>query len=186
MHLREKAAVLLVLVLGLLGAVAGAGGGTVRPRLAEVARVRAARPHVQATVPAAARAPAVLGAARAPSRKPFAASVDARPQQLGDTENGDSAVKVASKDTRLDPANFVVVIVAALLLLYCSHRALRPPFVDVEKLSRGKEPCRGEAVQPVICCRKPCTDQPATQLNVRRCASWRMRASSSCTPHSCL
>lgn len=185
MHLREKAAVLLVLVLGLLGAVAGAGGGTVRPRLAEVARVRAARPHVQATVPAAARAPAVHGAA-APSRKPFAASVDARPQQLGDTENGDSAVKVASKDTRLDPANFVVVIVAALLLLYCSHRALRPPFVDVEKLSRGKEPCRGEAVQPVICCRKPCTDQPATQLNVRRCASWRMRASLSCTPHSCL
>ena len=186
MHLREKAAVLLVLVLGLLGAVAGAGGGTVRPRLAEVARVRAARPHVQATVPAAARAPAVLGAARAPSRKPFAASVNARPQQLGDTENGDSGVKVASKDTRLDPANFVVVIVAALLLLYCSHRALRPPFVDVEKLSRGKEPCRGEAVQPVICCRKPCTDQPATQLNVRRCASWRMRASLSCTPHSCL
>ena len=148
MHLREKAAILLVLVLGLLGAVAGAGVGTVRPRLAEVARIGAARPHVQATVPAAARAPAVLGAARAPSRKPFAASVNARPQQLGDTENGDSGVKVASKDTRLDPANFVVVIVAALLLLYCSHRALRPPFVDVEKLSRGKE--QGSAARDLL------------------------------------
>lgn len=46
-----------------------------------------------------------------------------------------SNVKTASKASRLDPSNFLVVIIAAIILIYCCHRALRPPFLDVEKMS---------------------------------------------------
>lgn len=68
-----------------------------------------------------------------------------RPQQLdeGEGEDGDAGVKTASKEARLDPANFVVVISAALILLYCCHRSLRPPFLDVKTMStREREEMR--------------------------------------------
>jgi hypothetical protein len=68
-------------------------------------------------------------------------------QQLDEGgDNGaadDAGVKTASKEARLDPANFVVVIIASLLLIYCSHRALHPPFLDVQKMSsREREEMR--------------------------------------------
>jgi hypothetical protein len=44
-----------------------------------------------------------------------------------------SNVKTASKVSRLDPSNFIVII-SAIILMYCCHRALRPPFLDVEKM----------------------------------------------------
>uniref|UniRef100_A0A7S0VTT0 Uncharacterized protein n=1 Tax=Hemiselmis tepida TaxID=464990 RepID=A0A7S0VTT0_9CRYP len=40
-------------------------------------------------------------------------------------------VQTASKKHGLDPSNFVVVVIAALTLVYGASRALRPPFVDM-------------------------------------------------------
>ena len=51
---------------------------------------------------------------------------------------GDAGVKTASRTARLDPANFLVVIIAAVILIYCCHRALRPPFLNVEKMSTSE------------------------------------------------
>ena len=65
-------------------------------------------------------------------------------QQLDDSgEGGEGGVKTASKRARLDPANFLVVIIAAIILIYCCYRALHPPFLDVEKMStREREEMR--------------------------------------------
>ena len=45
--------------------------------------------------------------------------------------SADSPVATASKNSPLDPSNFLVVIIAALILIYGANRALRPPFVDM-------------------------------------------------------
>ena len=45
--------------------------------------------------------------------------------------SSDAPVKTASKNSPLDPSNFVVVLLAAMILIYGSYRALRPPFVDM-------------------------------------------------------
>jgi len=45
------------------------------------------------------------------------------------------AVRTASHGRKLDPANFVVVAVAALVLWYCAERALRPPYMKVQDMS---------------------------------------------------
>ena len=67
-----------------------------------------------------------------------------RSQQLDDSGEGEEGVvKTASKRARLDPANFLVVIIAAIILIYCCYRALHPPFLDVEKMStREREEMR--------------------------------------------
>jgi len=44
---------------------------------------------------------------------------------------GGGGVPTAKKDSSLDPANLLVVVIAALILVYASHRALRPPFMDM-------------------------------------------------------
>jgi hypothetical protein len=44
-------------------------------------------------------------------------------------------VQTAEKDSRLDPSNFLVVLIAAIILIYSSHRALRPPFMDMSVAS---------------------------------------------------
>lgn len=48
-------------------------------------------------------------------------------------EGGDSGkpVETAKKGSTLDPANGLVVIIAAIILVYASHRALRPPYMDM-------------------------------------------------------
>jgi hypothetical protein len=51
-------------------------------------------------------------------------------EALAGDEHG-AAVQTAKKDSQLDPANFLVVIIAAVILVYSAHRALRPPFVDM-------------------------------------------------------
>ena len=51
---------------------------------------------------------------------------------------GEAGVKTASKTARLDPANFLVVIIATAILIYCCHRTLRPPFLNVEKMSTSE------------------------------------------------
>ena len=68
-----------------------------------------------------------------------------RQQQLDEEGDGDAGtgVKTASKRARLDPANFLVVIIAAVILIYCCYRAVHPPFLDVEKMStREREEMR--------------------------------------------
>lgn len=45
------------------------------------------------------------------------------------------AVRTASHERKLDPANFLVVIIAALILWYTADRALNPPYMDFEKMS---------------------------------------------------
>mmetsp|Transcript_60432 Transcript_60432/g.138114 ORF Transcript_60432/g.138114 Transcript_60432/m.138114 type:complete len:394 (-) Transcript_60432:283-1464(-) len=44
-------------------------------------------------------------------------------------------VKTASKKSTIDPSNFLVVLIAAVILVYGSHRALRPPFMDMSMSS---------------------------------------------------
>jgi hypothetical protein len=46
-------------------------------------------------------------------------------------QNLNAPVATASKHSPLDPSNFLVVIIAALILVYGANRALRPPFVDM-------------------------------------------------------
>eukprot|EP00960_Hanusia_phi_P065082 765988-Hanusia_phi.AAC.29 len=53
-------------------------------------------------------------------------------------EQAPGAVKTADKDARLDPANFLVVLVAGLILFYCAGRAYVPPFTDFSKLSESE------------------------------------------------
>ena len=36
-------------------------------------------------------------------------------------------VKTAAKESTIDPSNFLVVLIAAVVLVYGSHRAVRPP-----------------------------------------------------------
>jgi hypothetical protein len=66
----------------------------------------------------------------------------------GDTTEGDSdaegaaedqAVRTASHERKLDPANFLVVVIAALILWYTADRALRPPYMDFEKMSEQEK-----------------------------------------------
>ena len=78
------------------------------------------------------------------SRRNIRPTVAPTQQQLEDgDEQKKEGVKTASGSARLDPANFLVVIIAALLLIYCCHRALRPPFLDMEKMStREREEMR--------------------------------------------
>ena len=45
--------------------------------------------------------------------------------------NVDAPVATASKNSPLDPSNFLVVLIAAIILIYGANRALRPPFVDM-------------------------------------------------------
>ncbi len=45
--------------------------------------------------------------------------------------SANAPVATASKNSPLDPSNFLVVIIAALILVYGANRALRPPFVDM-------------------------------------------------------
>ncbi len=47
----------------------------------------------------------------------------------------DAPVKTASKGSHLDPSNFLVVLIAAVILVYGAHRALRPPFLDMSASS---------------------------------------------------
>jgi len=90
---------------------------------------------------------AISGASRRnirPTVAPTQQNAKLRQQQLEDgDEQKKEGVKTASGSARLDPANFLVVIIAALLLIYCCHRALRPPFLDMEKMStREREEMR--------------------------------------------
>lgn len=60
----------------------------------------------------------------------------ARPPSLhGGSSSANAPVKTASKGSHLDPSNFLVVVIAALILLYGAHRALRPPFLDMSASS---------------------------------------------------
>ena len=60
-------------------------------------------------------------------------------QMLDETvDGGEEGVKTASKTARLDPSNFLVVIIATAILIYCCHRTLRPPFLNVEKMSTSE------------------------------------------------
>ena len=93
-----------------------------------------ARPAERLSLPATARGVGRVKLKSSGVAQPTSAT-NARHQQLD--EGGDEAkegVKTAGKSARLDPANFVVVIVAALILIYCCYRALHPPFLDVEKM----------------------------------------------------
>ena len=47
----------------------------------------------------------------------------------------DAPVQTAEKDSRLDPSNFLVVLIAAIILIYSSHRALCPPYMDMSVAS---------------------------------------------------
>mmetsp|Transcript_42225 Transcript_42225/g.86326 ORF Transcript_42225/g.86326 Transcript_42225/m.86326 type:complete len:381 (-) Transcript_42225:61-1203(-) len=60
-----------------------------------------------------------------------------RPASLHSTTplNSNAPVKTASKSSHLDPSNFLVVLIAALILIYGAHRALRPPFLDMTQSS---------------------------------------------------
>ena len=53
-------------------------------------------------------------------------------------EEAPAGVKTADKEARLDPANFLVVLVAGLILFYCAGRAYVPPFTDFSKLSESE------------------------------------------------
>uniref|UniRef100_A0A6U4JMI3 Signal peptide peptidase n=1 Tax=Hemiselmis andersenii TaxID=464988 RepID=A0A6U4JMI3_HEMAN len=59
-------------------------------------------------------------------------SADAGPPSVRPkaTSKGDP-VRTASKKHGLDPSNFLVVVIAALTLVYGASRALKPPFVDM-------------------------------------------------------
>ena len=52
-----------------------------------------------------------------------------------DAHPADAPVRTAAKDSRLDPSNFLVVFIAAIILMYSSYRALRPPFMDMSVAS---------------------------------------------------
>jgi hypothetical protein len=58
-------------------------------------------------------------------------------QSAADSEGhlANEPVQTAEKDSRLDPSNFLVVLIAAIILIYSSHRALRPPFMDMSVAS---------------------------------------------------
>eukprot|EP00960_Hanusia_phi_P041174 754872-Hanusia_phi.AAC.4 len=56
-----------------------------------------------------------------------------RPAKL---HRGNAPVRTASKNSHLDPSNFLVVIIAALILYYGASRALRPPFMDMSPTSQ--------------------------------------------------
>jgi hypothetical protein len=58
-------------------------------------------------------------------------------QSAADSEDHpvDAPVETAEKDSRLDPSNFLVVLIAAIILIYSSHRALCPPFMDMSVAS---------------------------------------------------
>merc|ERR1712216_937358 len=45
-------------------------------------------------------------------------------------------LKTASKRSGLDPSNFLVVVIAAVILMYGANRALRPPFMDMSASSQ--------------------------------------------------
>lgn len=61
----------------------------------------------------------------------------ARPPSLRKSSPGAAGapVKTASKGSQLDPSNFLVVVIAAVILVYGAHRALRPPFLDMSASS---------------------------------------------------
>jgi hypothetical protein len=67
----------------------------------------------------------------------------------GEEEHG-AAVQTAKKDSQLDPANFLVVVIAAVILVYSAHRALRPPFVDMSSGS-AEAAAYDEAAQAGVC-----------------------------------
>ena len=58
-------------------------------------------------------------------------------QSAADSEDhaADAPVQTAEKDSRLDPSNFLVVLIAAIILIYSSNRALRPPYMDMSVAS---------------------------------------------------
>jgi len=66
-----------------------------------------------------------------------------------DKDKKPQPVKTASKNARLDPANFVVVIIAGLVLFYCAYVALRPPFVDVSKMSASEAAAYNDTMQEI-------------------------------------
>jgi hypothetical protein len=48
------------------------------------------------------------------------------------SKSSDSTLHTASGRHGLDPSNFLVVLIAALVLVYGANRALRPPFVSMD------------------------------------------------------
>jgi hypothetical protein len=48
------------------------------------------------------------------------------------SKSSDSTLHTASSRHGLDPSNFVVVLIAAVILIYGSQRALRPPYVGMD------------------------------------------------------
>lgn len=51
--------------------------------------------------------------------------------QLAECTPQENDVRTASRGHGLDPSNFLVVVIAGLILVYGSFRALRPPYVDM-------------------------------------------------------
>lgn len=51
------------------------------------------------------------------------------------SKSSDSTVHTASGKHGLDPSNFLVVLIAALVLIYGAQRALRPPFMSMDGAS---------------------------------------------------
>mmetsp|Transcript_27108 Transcript_27108/g.55217 ORF Transcript_27108/g.55217 Transcript_27108/m.55217 type:complete len:403 (+) Transcript_27108:130-1338(+) len=89
------------------------------------------------------------GAMASPNKKPFKMN-HPRPPLLANADSEDNSepapVRTASKESRLDPANFVVVLVAAVVLIYAANRALRPPYVDVGGMSADQAAEYQEAI----------------------------------------
>jgi hypothetical protein len=58
-------------------------------------------------------------------------------QSAADAEDhpADAPVQTAEKDSRLDPSNFLVVLIAAIILIYSANRAIRPPYMDMSVAS---------------------------------------------------
>mmetsp|Transcript_7692 Transcript_7692/g.18124 ORF Transcript_7692/g.18124 Transcript_7692/m.18124 type:complete len:391 (-) Transcript_7692:220-1392(-) len=83
----------------------------------------------------------------AESSKPYKMNHPRPPLLANADENGEPLpVQTAKKDSRLDPANFVVVLIAAVILIYAAHRALRPPYVDVGAMTPSQAAEYNEAL----------------------------------------
>lgn len=141
MGMGARGRALLVLLCGASVAAAGASPSAASSGSGRVSHARSA--------PASSSIHAPEGAARLSDGAQRASGALARhhrrEQQLDEEGGGDAGegVKTASKRARLDPANFLVVIIAAIILIYCCHRAVYPPFLDVEKMStREREEMR--------------------------------------------
>lgn len=86
-------------------------------------------------VMAACEAPASHGVAVSKVNHPRPGNI--KRQGLSDAKGGPAGentgkpVETAKKGSTLDPANGVVVIIAAIILMYASHRAIRPPYLDM-------------------------------------------------------